>query len=338
MKKYRNVERFRIKTFITGATGFVGMNLARRLAQTNHEMYCLVRKTSRVDELKQLGATLIEGDVRDKASILKGMKGCDWVVNLANIYTFWEPDKKIYTDVNVKGTQNVMECALEAGVSKVIHVSTLVIYGKPKDYPFTEESEVGPIRFSEYARTKYEGDLIAWELYEKSKLPLVMLYLASALGAGDPKPSGQFINNLVQRRIPTRVFENSRLTFVHVRDVAEAILRALEKENNIGEKYLIGKYNLTFREIGELVSEIAGVPRPKISVPDILVMSNSRILTLLADITKKPPLLGMAIDQMRTMKEGSVFEGSKSERELGITYTPIRTAIEEAVASFQSRE
>jgi len=326
-----------MKTFITGATGFVGTNLTKRLAQTDHEMYCLVRKTSRIDELKQLGATIVEGDVTDKASILKGMKGCDWVVNLANIYTFWEPDRKLYTRVNVKGTQNVMECALEVRASKVIHVSTLVIYGKPKDCPFNEESEVGPVRFSEYARTKYQGDLIAWELHEKKKLPLVMLYLGSVLGAGDPKPTGQWINNFIYRRIPARFFENSVITYVHVRDVAESIVKALEKENNIGEKYLIGKYRLSIGEISKLMSEISGVPMPKRRLRSSLVMLNAAILTWIANITKKPPRLGMSIDFMRTIKEGSQFDGSKSEKELGITYTPIRSAIEEAIASIQSK-
>ena len=326
-----------MKTFITGATGFIGINLARRLAQTNHEMYCLVRKTSRVDKLKQFGATIVEGDVTNRASILKGMKGCDWVVNLANIYSFWEADRKLYTKVNVKGTQNVMECALEVGASKVIHVSTLVIYGKPEDCPFTEESEVGPIRFSEYARTKYEGDLIAWELHKKKKLPLVMLYLGSVLGAGDPKPTGQWINNFINRRIPARFFENSVLTYVHVRDVAESIVKALEKENNIGEKYLIGKYRLSMREVCELMSKISGVPMPKIRLPDSLVMSYAAILTWVANVTKRPPALGMSIDQIRTIKEGSQFDGSKSEKELGIIYTPIRTAIEEAIASFKKQ-
>ncbi|MFP3880033.1 MAG: NAD-dependent epimerase/dehydratase family protein [Dehalococcoidia bacterium] len=327
-----------IKIFITGATGFVGMNLANRLAQTDHEMYCLVRKISRADTLKQLGATFIEGDVTDKPSILEGMQGCDWVVNLANIYSFWEPDRKIYKEVNVKGTRNVMECALEAGVSKVIHVSSLVIYGKPEDCPFTEDSEVGPVRFGEYARTKYEGDLIAWELYKGKDLPLVMLYLGSVTGAGDPKPTGQWINNAINGRIPVRFFENSILTYVHVGDVADSIVKALEKENNIGEKYLIGKPRLSIREVNELISDVAGGPLPKMRLPDSLVMSSAAILTLLANITRKPPALGMSIDQMRTIREGSQFDSSKSEKELGITYTPIRTAIEEAIASFQSRE
>ncbi len=152
-----------MKIFITGATGFIGKLLVDRLARTEHEMYCLVRATSQADTLKELGAELIEGDVTNKSSIIQGMSGCDWVVHLANLYSFWEPDKRLYSNVNIEGTQNVMECALETGVTKVMHISTALIYGKPADQPFTEESAVGPIRFSTYAQTKYEGDLI-WQV------------------------------------------------------------------------------------------------------------------------------------------------------------------------------
>ncbi len=324
-----------MKLFITGATGFIGTHLIKRLAQTEHKLNCLVRKESKTDLLQGSGASIIIGDVTDKKSILEGMRGCDAVINLANLYSFWEPDKQIYTEVNIKGTRNAMECALETGISKVVHVSTAGIYGKPKDCPFTEESEVGPVRFSEYFRTKYEGDLIAWELYEKDKLPLVMVYPGAVLGPGDPKTTGKYIKDLIYRRLPATVFVNSFFTFVYVKDVAETIIRATEKENNIGEKYLVGKYQLTFGEINKMVSEISGVPLPRISLPGSLVMVNSILLTFLANIVKRPPLWGMSVDQMRTMKEGTRFDGIKAEKELGITYTPVKIALEEAIASFR---
>ena len=320
-----------MKILITGATGFIGTHLVKRLAQTEHEVCCLIRKTSDTCELKKLGVTLITGDVVDKASTLEGMTGCDWVVHLANVYSFWEPDKRIYTKVNVEGTRNVMECALEAGVSKVVHVSSAVVYGKPADSPFTEESAVGPVRFSEYARTKYAGDQIAWELHEKQGLPLVGIYPGGVLGPGDVKASGQYVSDLLHRRLPATVFPNSILTFVYVGDVVEAITKAAEQEDNIGEKYLIGKHQASIREINETVREISGVPLPKIALPGPLVMFNAVLLTLLANLIKKPPLWGMSIDQIRAMREGFRCDGSKAERELGITYTPIRTALEATV-------
>jgi len=324
-----------MKTFITGATGFIGTHVVKRLATTDHKLVCLARPSSDVSELEKYGVTIIRGDVTDKDSLLEGMKGCQWVINLANLYSFWEPDKRIFFDVNVTGTRNVMECALETGVAKVVHISTAGIYGKPAECPFCEDNAVGPERFSEYFRTKYEGDLIAWEMHEKKGLPLLMIYPVGVLGPGDPKATGKYIQDLINRRVPARVLENSVFTFVHVRDVAEAIVRAAEKEGNIGEKYLVGKHQLSWREINQMVSEISGVALPKMRLPDFLTMFNARLLTLVADVIKKPPLWNMAIDQIRTMKEGVMVDGSKAERELGISYTPIRVALEEAIESYR---
>lgn len=263
------------------------------------------------------------------------MTGCNRVLNLANVYSFWERDPRIYYEVNVEGTRKVMEAALEMGIDKVVHVSTAGIFGRPSEIPFSEESPVGPKRFSEYFRTKYEGDLIAWKLYKERHLPLVMIYPVAVLGPGDTKATGQYIARLINKRLPATVFENKRFTFVHVEDVAEAIIKAAEKENNFGEKYIIGNQCLTFGEINRMVSEIAGVALPGIRMPDFLTMINARLLTILANIIKKPPLWGMATDQMRVMKAEFVADGSKAEKELGITYTPIRNAIEETIISIR---
>jgi dihydroflavonol-4-reductase len=135
--------------------------------------------------------------------------------------------------------------------------------------------------------------------------------------------------------LPVTAFHDSIITWVHVRDVAEAIVQALEKENNIGEKYLVGKHQLSNREFNALVSEISGVPLPKMRLPDSLVMFQATLLTWLADLTKKPPMWQMSTDFLRQSMEGVRFDGSKAERELGITYTPIRVTIEEAIASYQ---
>jgi dihydroflavonol-4-reductase len=94
-------------------------------------------------------------------------------------------------------------------------------------------------------------------------LPVVVVYPGVVLGAGDPKSTGQYVRDLIERRVPARVFEDSAFTFVHVEDVAEAIIRALEKEGNLGEEYLVGKHTLPTGELTRTVSEISGVPLPK---------------------------------------------------------------------------
>ncbi len=324
-----------MKIFITGATGFVGTYVANRLAQDSHELCCLVRKTSDTRELEKLGATLITGDITDLKSLFEGMMGCDWVINIAAIYSLWEPDRQVYKLVNIEGTKNVMECALKTSVSKVVHVSSATIFGNSLGNPLTEESPIGNIRFSEYAQTKYEGDIIAWELYKEEGLPLVMIYPGAVLGPGDPNATGTYIQDLIHRRAPATVFNDIIFPFVHVRDVAEVIVRAAEKENNIGEKYLVSKHNISFGKINQMVSDISGVTLPKLKLPNWLVSVNSILLTLLADLIKKPPLWGMSKDQIRTMKNGVMIDGSKVERDLGLKYTPIEVAIKEAIAFFQ---
>jgi dihydroflavonol-4-reductase len=324
-----------MKAFVTGGTGFIGTRLVRLLAQAGHEARCLIRKSSDASGLREANATLVIGDVTDKASLVAGMKGCDWVLNLANLYSFWESDKRIFTRVNVDGTRNVLETALELGVSKVVHVTSAVVYGKPKDCPFTETSAAGPVHFSEYARTKYAGDLIAWELYEKQGLPLVMIYPGAVLGSGDPKATGHYIEDLVRRHLPATVFPRTVMTFVHVNDAARAILMAAEKSGNIGEKYLVGGHRASMRQLNEMVHEISGVPLPRLSLPSWLTQISAVLMTGLAGLTGKPPLWGMSTDQIATMKEGFAFDGSKAERELGLSYTPIRQAIEETIALYR---
>ena len=320
-----------MKILVTGATGFIGLHLIKRLQTTDYDVRCLGRESSDVSELEEFNVTLITGDVTDKQSLLAAMDGCDWIANLANVYSFWEPCKDVYAQVNIEGTRNVMEAALETGVAKIAHMSSVVTYGKPKALPIAEDTLEGPFRFSEYARTKHEGDLIAWKLLEEQGLPVLMIYPGGVLGPGDVKSSGQYVLDLINRGLPTRVHENSTMSWVHVKDVAEATVRALEKEGNIGERYLVVGERLKMTEFNRMVSEISAVPLPRIEMPGPMVTLNAICLTALSNLIKTPPRWGLAIDQIRTIKEGIEADGGKTATELGIDYTPIRVALEEAI-------
>ena len=323
-----------MKIFITGSTGFIGTYLVNRLAKTQHELYCLAREKSETRFLEEIGVNIIKGDVTDKNSLLKGMEGCNWVAHLASSFVFWLPRKKAFKNVNITGTQNVMESALERGISKVVYVSTAAIYGNAK-WPITEETPVGTERASKYVQTKYEGDLIAWDLYEKRDLPLVVVYPTAVIGANDPKACGRYFKNYAEGRMPAQVLTKFNFPFVHVKDVAEAIVKALEKENNIGEKYIVSAANHTWGEINQMISEISGTKLPFLKLPIWMTVMNSYILTGMANLIKKPPLWDMSVDQINLMKQGFKFDGSKVERELGITYTPVYNGIREAIESFK---
>jgi dihydroflavonol-4-reductase len=324
--------KYKMKILITGGTGFIGSYLVRCLAKTNHDLVCLARKSSDVSVLTEVGVRVVIGDLLDKASLIAGMQGCDWVINLASNFVFWVPDKSVYREVNIQGTKNIMESSLEVGVSKIVHVSTVAVYGNAT-WPITEESVLGDYCPSQYARTKREGDQIAWRMYREKGLPLVMVYPSSVIGANDPKAAGRYLRNIALQRMPGQVAVNAQFPWVYVEDVCEALVKALEKEGNIGEKYFVSGCNLTFGEINQLIADISGARLPWLKMPNSVATFSAKLLTWIADLIKKPPLLDLSVDQIALMKQGYEADGSKAARELGLTYTPIRVAMEKALGS-----
>lgn len=327
-----------MKVFITGGTGFIGKYAVERFAQCGYAVRVLVRDSSLQKALNQKGIETACGDITAPETLREGMRGCDWVVHLAGQYAMWHPDPSSFDRINVEGTRNVMRAALEQGVSKVVHISTVAVYGKPADCPFTEKSAPGPVLYSQYARSKAEGEQVAWKYFYQQGLPLVVLYPGIVLGAGDERASGQYIQLILNRRTPSTIFHNSPATYVHVRDVADAVVRAAEKPDNLGEKYLLGKETLCGREYAQWIHEISGVPLPPLRLPDLLVRAASYLFTGLSTITHQPPLWTLSVDAERTLKNGFCFDGSKAERELGISYRPVRQALSEAIAGYRAKK
>jgi dihydroflavonol-4-reductase len=324
------VERLEKKVLVTGATGFVGGAVVESLVQAGYRPRCLVREGSEARALERFGLRVIlhRGELADKLSLVAAMEGCDWVLNCAGLNSFWEPDVRVFDEINVEGTRNVMEASLEAQVGKVVHVSTVMAYGFPADSPFDEQSEAGP-HVSEYARSKYDGDRIAWALYETSGLPLVVVYLAAVLGAGDRKAVMQ-ISRFLRGQVPVMIDSEHLFTYVYVGDAAEAIVKAAEKEGNEGERYLVGNQRMTTREYFDIISDVSGVAMSRWTIGRRTTLLSARLMSGWARVTGRQPL--MALDLMRTVYRGSLlFDGSKAERELGIRYTPARAALEEAV-------
>jgi len=322
-----------MKVLVTGGTGFIGQHVLLRLKETEHSIRCLVRKTSNTTIPEKVGAELITGDITDRASVKQAVSGVDAVIHLANIYDFWIPHKKDFHAVNVEGTRNVLEESLDTNISKVIHVCTLGAYGVPDEKPFTEESSPAKKRTCLYFETKYQGSELAWKLHSENDLPLVMVYPSAVTGPGDNKPSGRYVYDMAKGKMPAQVFLKSVLTWVDVRDVAEVIVRVLEKKGNIGEKYFVGAEMLSFAEFNRFISNASGVSLPRIKMPTWMAMMNAACLTFLADIFKFRPMLGMSSDQMRTMKNGFSADCSKVTRELGIQYMSISKSLEDAIAA-----
>lgn len=326
-----------MKILVTGGSGFIGKHLAARLARTDHTVRCLVRSPERGTLLTNFGVELALGDVTRSETLTEALRGMDCVIHLANVYTMWTPKPEEMWKVNVEGTRNLMEAAAQAGVGKVVYVSTVAVYGQPADKPFHEDSVPGPKFFSTYARTKAEGDRIAWEYHQKRGLPLTVLYPGIVLGAGDEKASGEYIMDVIRRRVPSTIYHRSYATYVHVGDVVEAILRAAETPASVGRKYLIGKTVLNGKDYAAMIGAAADVRLPLIPFPDFVVTAAAYLQTWAAAVTHQPPRWGLSIDAAKTLKNGFAFDGSRAERELGLRYTPIRQALAEAVAWYRER-
>ncbi|KAB2966273.1 MAG: NAD-dependent epimerase/dehydratase family protein [Thermoanaerobaculia bacterium] len=261
------------------------------------------------------------------------MAGADGVLHLAATYEFWVPDRSLYRKVNVEGVRNVMECALERRVAKVVLVSTFGVWGQPVAEPIDERTPFGTERPSEYFQTKFEGEQLAWELARGRGLPLVVVYPGAVLGAGDSKASGAYLDLLAHHRMPATLFEETPFPFVHVDDVAEVVVRALEKPGNVGERYLAVAEVRTWGEMNTLVSELSGTPLPRLHMPGAMAMASAAFLTGLSKLTHRPPPMGMSVDQMKVMKAGGRATGEKARRELGVEYRPVREAVREFLAA-----
>lgn len=320
-----------MKIFLTGATGFLGRAIFTRLLERRHTVHCWVRPSSDVSIIDELGAKWTAGDLLDTQALTNAMKGSDILIHNAGVYSFWEPEPLVYENTNINGTFSVFSAAAQASLKRTLLVSSAVIYGNALPQPYNETTPPGNERFSRYADSKYYGELFARKISRERSLPLTVIQPGAIIGAGDLKASGAYITNVIQKKLPAVGLKNAKITFVHVQDVANAIVSAIENPKAAGQTYLIGSQPITLEDYLEKISTISGVPLPRMVFSDSLIMVLAQVLTFFANRRKKEPMWGMSIDQAQTFKEGFQFDGSKAERELGIQYTPIDSAIEESV-------
>jgi dihydroflavonol-4-reductase len=316
---------------VTGGTGFVGAHVLHRLLEEpGINVRCLVRPTS---DLSKLGderprVTAHEGDVSDPTSLRTFLEGASGVIHLAGYRDFWSRDRNLYYELNTRGAENLFRAALDAKVEKVVQVSTPLAFGLPETIPFDEDSVPGP-HPSDYALSKYLADEAGWRLHREQALPLTVVHLAAVIGAGDPRPTME-VRRAVEGRLPVLVGADTTYTYVHVRDAAEAIVRALLTPTSLGRRYLIGTERASTREYFEIIGELADVPVPRHNLPESALLPLAHLLERVARWTgRRPPL---PVDILKTTAAGSlVFDGSRALSELRMTYTPLREALREAV-------
>ena len=318
---------------VTGATGFVGSAVARKLLAAGFRLRLLTRKGSDRRNLEGLAAEIVEGDLTDAASLARAVAGCGAVFHVAADYRLWAPNPDELYQANVEGTRALLQAAVNAGVGRIVYTSSVAVLGIPKDgRPGDEDTPVTVAdMIGHYKRSKFLAEEVARE-FAANGAPVVIVNPSTPIGPRDvkPTPTGRVVRDAAAGKMPAYV--DTGLNVAHVDDVADGHLLAYFK-GRIGERYVLGGTDLSLREILETIADIVGRKPPKISLPHAAVMPVAYVAEALARITGRPPVA--TIEEVRMSKKRMFFSCAKAQRELGYAPRPARAALEDAVRWFR---
>jgi len=305
-----------VRVFVTGGTGFIGGETVRQLRERGDDVVCLVRSPDKGGKVAALGCELVRGDLGDPEAISRGMEGCDAAIHAAAVYEVGIPDSQrpaMYA-ANVTGTENVLRCALESKLPKVVYVSTVGAFGNT-DHRVVDESyrHPGDSFTSYYEETKVEAHRVA-ERMTAEGLPCVIVQPGGVYGPGDTSQVADLLDQFLAGRMPLLPFPELGICLTHVEDIAGGILLALDR-GTPGESYVLSGPVTTMREAIEVVAELTGRRAPKRAVPVPLMKAMTPIGPLVGKLMGQPPNLRELISSA----DGVTFWASheKATRELG---------------------
>jgi dihydroflavonol-4-reductase len=324
-----------MKALITGATGFVGSALARRLIANGFALRALVRKSSDMRNLAGLECELAFGDLNDTASLKPALAGCDALFHVAADYRLWVPKPDEIYRTNVDATATLMRAALDAHVGRVVYTSSVATLGLTADATPADEDTPSALdgMIGHYKRSKYLAEAAVMKLVREAGLQAVIVNPAAPVGPRDarPTPTGKLIVDAARGKMPAYV--DTGLNVVHVDDVAEGHLLAYRR-GKVGERYILGGENLSLREILAEVARLVGRRPPRLRLPHNLILPIAYGAELVARLTgREPPV---TVDGVRLAKKFMYFSSGKAERDLGYRFRPAQSAIADAVAWFKA--
>jgi nucleoside-diphosphate-sugar epimerase len=320
-----------MRIFITGSTGYIGANLALKLANAGHTVHALVRSPENAVQLDHPNITLFKGDILDKASINKAIHSCEVVFHLAAYARVWAQAPATYFEINVDGTKNIMKAALENGVRKMVYTSTAGVIGPSYEQPSTEDTTRIVDFFNEYESSKIISE--NWALYyQKQGLDIVTVYPPRVYGPGVMSES-----NAVSKLIDQYISGKWRLMpgdgmrtgcYAYIDDVTDGHIKALEK-GRPGERYILGGENVDYHQLFGLIRKHAGVRQRLYNVPMPLMLAFGQVQLLKHRITGKPPLLTPS--WVKKYLYDWSLSSDKAIKELGYTITPLDEGIRQTV-------
>lgn len=316
-----------MRIFVTGATGFLGINLLKLLAQQGHEIHALYRTQANTEALAGLGIHWHQGDLLDKDSLLAACPDAvDWFFHMAADTSMWSRNDAMQTRVNVEGTRNVIACALTKKVGRLIHTSSIAAYGIHHGQCIRENSpQLGGKSIANYYRTKFASETLVKTAVAEDNLDAVILNPCHLLGPWDSHNWSQMITMVANEALPA--VPPGRGSFCHIRAIAEAHVAAAER-GRTGENYILSGIDVSFEEFIQTIAKVVGKPVRKKPLPAWLLRFVATFTNAWSKISGKEPDLTpekilIICDDMRVSSE-------KAQNELGYRADiPLATQIQD---------
>ena len=303
-----------MKIFVTGSTGFVGSHLVDYFLERGEEVYCLVRKTSNLQWLKDKNVKLVYGDIREKDNkeLEDVLKNVDYVYHIAGAIMGLK--KEDYFRVNEDGVRNLLEFMLksEAKPKRYLQLSSLAAVGPGEgDEAVNEDKEPAPVSW--YGESKLAGEKVAKE-YEKY-FPITIVRPPPVYG---PRDYGMLqVFQAIKKGLQPQIGKPTKTNFVYVNDLVKGIVLAAESENGVGEIFHIGdNENITDGEFIQRVAKTIGKKLFKLPIPLFIVYIAAFFAEMKMKITKKPDIFNL--QKMQELKQTNfMMDISKAKKILG---------------------
>ncbi len=299
------------KVFVTGASGFTGSHLCDALIEKGYSVTALVRKTSKVDHLKEKGITLVEGDLSDPGSLKGKLKDIKIVFNVAAMYRE-EVSRAEFDQVHVEGARALLDEAIAAGVERFVHCSTVGVQGEIKNPPATETAPFNP--GDDYQASKLEGEKLALSYFKDNRINGVVVRPVGIYGPGDKRFLKLF--RLVNKGRFMIGKGDVLYHMTYVKDLCAGIILAGEVPGVSGQVYTVGGNEyLPLKDMVKMIAGILGKKGPKIHIPVWPVYVLSFFCEKICSVLKvKPPLYRRRLD---FFTKDRAFDISKAKKELG---------------------
>lgn len=318
---------------VTGGSGFVGGALLERLVAEGREVRALGRTHDAMAAVRTRGATPVRGDVLDLTSLVEAMRGCEVVYHAAGVNAMCLRDPRPMYRANVEGSGNVVRAAVATGVRRVVYTSSASAIGEVKGTVGREGSPHRGSYLSHYERSKHlaERRVLTWA--RELGLDVVSVNPSSVQGPGRTEGSARLLLDLVNGRLPVLV--DTPLSIVDVEDCTTGHLLA-ESRGAAGERYLLNGFTTTTREAVALLRRLTGKPRRARFLPTWVVPPAGELAQAAGWVARRD--LPLCREAVRTLLHGHRYEGSRAERELGLTYTPMEETVRRTLAWYAERD